>query len=299
MKSARRRRSRWGIKAVTGLTIEPCAAPLGAEIAGFDVRPVLHEPADHPLWQDILSAFADRKVLFFRDQALSPAQLVDFASHFGPIGHYPFAEPLPDNPDVIAVIKEPDQKTNFGGMWHTDTPYLERPAAATALYAVEVPDEGGDTIWSDMVAALDALPWGLVSELSQLRAVQSAAKNKRELRADPLHDGSMSGTHEEEMDTQQATHPVVRTHPLTGEKALFVSPAHTTNFAGLSEEASEPLLDELFAHAIQDQFCHRHHWTPGTLAIWDNRVSLHYPLNDYHGHRREMLRVTIDGEVPV
>ncbi|MFN3231071.1 MAG: TauD/TfdA dioxygenase family protein [Alphaproteobacteria bacterium] len=277
----------------------PCPAPLGAEITGLDVRGVLDRDNTYPVWQNILAAFAERKVLFFRDQELTASDLVSFAAHFGPIGHYPFAEPLPDNPDVIAVIKEPDQTSNFGGMWHTDTPYLERPAAATALYAVEVPDEGGDTIWSDMVAALDALPRALVSELSALRAVQSAAKNKQALRADPLHDGTMSGVHEEDMDTRQATHPVVRTHPVTGEKTLFVSPAHTTNFAGLTEEASKPLLDELFAHAIQDQFCHRHHWTPGTLAIWDNRVSLHYPLNDYHGHRREMLRVTIDGEVPV
>ncbi len=277
----------------------PLSPVLGAVISGMDVRAALALGADVPLWRQIHRSFSAFKVLFFRGQDLSPDDLVAFAARFGPVGRYPFAEPLPDNPDVIAVIKEPGQKANFGGLWHMDSPYLPAPSAASVLYALAVPDRGGDTIWADMVLALRELPAEVAAEIRGLRAVHSAAKNKAVLRADPLAASSMEGRNEGDMDVLEADHPVVRTHPVSGERSLFISPAHTTRFSGMDEEESAPLLEFLFDHVTQDRFACRFHWTPGTLAIWDNRRTLHYPLNDYPGEYRLMHRVTIDGEVPV
>lgn len=277
----------------------PLSRALGAEVSGMDVRAALALAADAPLWRQIHRSFAAFKVLFFRDQDLSPDDLVAFASRFGPVGRYSFAEPLPENPDVIAVIKEPGQAANFGGIWHTDSPYLPAPSAASVLYALKVPDRGGDTIWADMVLALRELPGDVADEVRGLKAVHSAGKNKEVLRAEPLATGSMEGRNEGSMDVLEAAHPVIRTHPVTGQKSLYISPAHTTRFVGMDEEESAPLLEFLFEHVTQERFTCRFHWTPGTLAIWDNRCTLHYPLNDYPGEYRAMHRVTIDGEVPV
>jgi taurine dioxygenase len=276
------------------IRISPLAPALGAEIAGVD----LSRPLERAVADEIRCAFADYLVLFFRDQDITPAQQVAFAELFGPVGAYPFAEPIAEHPRVIAIVKEPHQTTNFGGIWHTDTPYLERPSLGSVLYAREVPDCGGDTMWANGYRAWETLSDGLRTVLAPLRAVQSAAKNKAKLRTDHLKDGSMRGHNAEGMDVQQAEHPVARTHPVTGRKALYVSPAHTSNFTGWTEAESAPLLDYLYRHITAEENVCRFRWTKGTVAVWDNRCSLHYPLNDYHGHRREMHRVTIEGERP-
>ncbi|MBE9557705.1 MAG: TauD/TfdA family dioxygenase [Proteobacteria bacterium] len=276
------------------ITVAPLAPALGAEVSGVD----LSQPVDDTTADEIRRAFADYLVLFFRDQELTPESQVSFAGLFGPVGAYPFAEPIAEHPQVIPVIKEAHQTTNFGGIWHTDTPYLEQPSLGSVLYAREVPPYGGDTMWANGYRAWETLSEGLRATLEPLRAVQSAAKNKAELRADHLKDGAMRGHNIEEMDVRRAEHPVARTHPVTGRKALYVSPAHTTNFAGWTEAESAPLLDYLFSHITAEENTCRFRWTRGTVAVWDNRCSLHYPLNDYHGHRREMHRVTIEGEHP-
>lgn len=277
------------------ISISPLAPALGAEISGVD----LAQPVDDSTAEEIRRAFADYLVLFFRGQNITPASQVAFAGLFGPVGIYPFAEPLAEHPQVIPIIKEPHQTTNFGGIWHTDTPYLKKPSLGSILYAREVPDTGGDTIWANGYRAWDTLSEGLRATLAPLYAVQSAAKNKAKLRADHLKDGSMQGHNEEAMDVQQAEHPVARTHPVTGRKALYVSPAHTTQFVGWTEAESAPLLDYLSRHITAEDNTCRFRWTRGSVAVWDNRCSLHYPLNDYHGQRREMHRVTIGGERPV
>ena len=276
------------------IRVSPLAPALGAEVAGVD----LSQPVDDAAADEIRRAFADHLVLFFRGQEITPAQQVAFAGLFGPVGTYPFAAPIAEHPQVIAIVKEPHQTTNFGGLWHTDTPYLERPSLGSVLYAREVPEYGGDTIWANGYRAWETLSQGLRVVLEPLRAVQSAARNKAKLRADHLKDGSMRGHNLEEMDLRQAEHPVARTHPVTGRKALYLSPAHTVNFVGWSEAESAPLLDYLFDQITAEENTCRFRWTKGTVAVWDNRCSLHYPLNDYHGHRREMHRVTIDGERP-
>jgi taurine dioxygenase len=277
------------------IEISRLAPALGAEVSGVD----LSRPVDGATTMEIRWAFAEYLVLFFRGQDLTPESQVAFASLFGPVGTYPFAAPIAEHPLVIPIVKEPHQTTNFGGLWHTDTPYLEQPSLGSVLYAREVPEYGGDTMWANGYRAWETLSEGLRSTLEPLRAVQSAARNKAKLRADHLKDGSMRGHNVEEMDVRQAEHPVARTHPVTGRKALYISPAHTTNFAGWSEAESAPLLDYLFSHITAEENTCRFRWTKGTVAVWDNRCSLHYPLNDYHGFRREMHRVTIEGERPV
>jgi taurine dioxygenase len=277
------------------ISLSPLGPALGAEVSGVD----LARPIDDATAEEIRRAFADYLVLFFRGQDMTPADQVAVAGLFGPVGTYPFAEPIADHPQVIPIIKEEHQTTNFGGIWHTDTPYLDRPSLGSVLYAREVPQVGGDTLWASGYRAWETLSQGLRETLTPLRAVQSAAKNKAQLRADHLKDGAMRGHNTKAMDLQRAEHPVARTHPVTGRKSLYVSPAHTTNFVGWTEAESAPLLDYLYHHITAEENTCRFRWTKGSLAVWDNRCSLHYPLNDYHGHRREMHRVTIDGERPV
>ena len=277
------------------ISVEPIAPAIGAEVTGVD----LSQPLTDETFGEIHQAFLDHIALFFRDQNLTPDQQVSFAACFGPIGRYPFAEPVDGNPDVIAIIKEAHQTSNFGGIWHTDTTYLEKPSLGSMLYARQVPSVGGDTMWSNMYAAYDTLSDGMKELLSQLRGINSAAKNKDALRMDHLEDGAMKGKNADKMDVKMASHPVVRTHPETGRKSLFISEAHTIGFEGMTEAESKPILDFLFTHAINEEFTCRFRWSTNTLAVWDNRCGLHYPLNDYHGHRREMHRITLQGDIPV
>ena len=276
------------------ISVDPIAPAIGAEVSGVD----LSRPLPDEIFAEIEQAFLEHITLFFRDQILSPDQQVTFAARFGPIGHYPFAEPVDGNPDVIAIIKESHQTTNFGGIWHTDTAYLDRPSMGSMLYAREVPQVGGDTMWSNMYAAYEALSGGMKKLLSELSGVNSAAKNKDALRMNHLEDGAMTGKDADQMDEQTAVHPIIRTHPRTGRKSLYISEAHTICFDGMTKAESAPILDFLFAHAIKEEFTCRFRWTTNTLAVWDNRCALHYPLNDYHGYRREMHRVTLQSDVP-
>jgi len=239
----------------SSLNIRPLTPAIGAEVDDIDLSVALSdEQVDK-----VSSAFRKHLVLFFRNQELQPADLVRFSRLFGPVGSYPFAEPLPGHPEVIAIIKEPEQKTVFGGIWHTDSTYLETPSAASVLYSLEVPEVGGDTLFANMYDAWERLDEG----------IKETIKNR-----------------------------VVRKHPHTSKPSLYVSPAHTTAIEGLDSGESDEILAHLFEHVLHDDFKCRFRWTPGTLAIWDNRCTLHYPVNDYPGVRRVMHRVTIDGEKP-
>jgi taurine dioxygenase len=277
----------------TAIEIRPLSGSLGAEIHGPD----LARPLDSAAFGRIERAFLDHQVLFFRDQEITPAQLVDFAARFGSIGRYPLAEPIPEHPDIIAVVKEPDQATIFGGVWHSDTAYLEAPSLGSLLYAKEVPATGGDTLFANMYLAYESLSPGLRRLLDGLSAVNSAGKNKETLRGDHLASGAMAGTAADPRGLQ-AEHPVVRRHPVTGRKALYVNRAHTLRFSDMTEAESAGLLGFLFEHAAREDFTCRFRWRVGSLALWDNRCTQHYPLNDYHGQRRVMHRVTIAGDRP-
>ncbi len=277
----------------TAIGVRPLSGSLGAEIHGLD----LAQPLDAETFGQIERAFLDHLVLFFRGQELTPAQQVAFAARFGPVGRYPLAEPIPEHPDIIAVVKEPGQTTNFGGVWHSDTAYLETPSLGSLLYAKEVPARGGDTLFANMYLAYEGLSSGLRRLLDGLWAVNSAGKNKETLRGDHLAGGAMIATAVESRGLQ-AEHPVVRRHPVTGRKALYVNRAHTVAFKDMTEAESAGLLGYLFAQAAREEFTCRFRWQAGSLALWDNRCTQHYPLNDYHGQRRVMHRATIEGDRP-
>jgi taurine dioxygenase len=275
----------------TRLEVRPLASALGAEIFGVD----LAGPLDDAVVQALRAALLEHVVIFFRDQELAPQQLLALAERFGEVGEYPFVKGLPECPLVLPVIKEPHERSNFGGIWHSGTAYLERPALGTLLYALETPPVGGDTMFANMYLAYEALSEGLQRLLAGLRAVNVAGKQATLRTREAMH--SKRGT-AADPEASSAVHPVVRTHPETGRKALYVNLAHTLRFTDMTEDESAPLLNYLFAHQIQPEFTCRFRWSPGSLAFWDNRASLHYPLNDYHGHRRVMHRVTLLGDRP-
>ena len=271
------------------IEIRPLSAALGAEIFGIDIG----KPLTHATVARIRQAFLEHLVIFFRDQLLTPRELLDFARLFGEPMLYPQLKGLPGYPKVTAVIKREHELTNFGGVWHTDTAYLECPPMASLLYALETPPHGGDTLFANQYLAYDTLPASLKKKLDGLIGSNSSAKPEASrTREDRQRESG------EELKILTARHPVVRTHPETGRKSLYVNAGHTTQMEGLSELESKDLLAELFSHQIRPEFVARFQWAPGSLALWDNRCTLHYPLNDYHGYRRVMHRVTLAGDHP-
>ena len=281
-------------------TIEatPVAGALGAEVSGVD----LGRPLSGQALADIRQAFAEHLVLFFRDQSLTPETQIAFAKRLGPLFRVPYVEPLADHPDIIAVLKEADERNiaTFGGTWHTDFSFLEKPPSATVLYAVEVPAIGGDTLWASMYAAYDALSDGIKAALDGLVAIHTGAPHgtTHAPPADLALSRSIKLTRNDPSADVETEHPVVRVHPLTGRKALFINPVYVPRFAGMTEAESRPLLDYLGNHATQPQFTCRFAWRTGSLAIWDNRCTQHLAINDYDGVRRLLHRVTVAGERP-
>jgi taurine dioxygenase len=272
------------------LDVRRSSGALGAEIDGVD----LAAPLDEATVGALRSALLDHIVIFFRDQSLSPHDLLALARRFGEVVEYPFVKGLPECPLVLPVIKEPHERSNFGGVWHSDTAYLEQPAMATMLYALETPPVGGNTMFANTTLAYEALSDGMQRLLGSLRALNVANKPIAQQTREEMRSRRAGA----EVGETGTLHPVVRTHPETGRKALYVNLAHTTRFENMTEAESEPLLSWLFAHQVRPEFTCRFQWRPGSLALWDNRASLHYPLNDYHGHRRVMHRVSLAGDRP-
>ncbi|KPK18219.1 MAG: taurine dioxygenase [Betaproteobacteria bacterium SG8_41] len=271
------------------LDVAPVAGALGAEIAGVDIS----RPLEDSVVAEIRRAFLDYLVLFFHGQKLTPQAQLAFARRLGEPMEYPQLKGLPECPLITPVVKLEHERVNFGGIWHSDTTYLERPPMASMLYAIEIPPYGGDTLFANQYLAYETLSDayrklldGLIGVNSSLKADASRTREDR-LRAAGLESKVLVGEH-----------PVVRTHPETGRKALFVNIGHTTHFKGLSEDESRPLLEYLFQHQVRPEFTCRFRWQPGSLAFWDNRCAQHNPVNDYHGFRRIMHRVTLAGERP-
>jgi taurine dioxygenase len=276
-----------------GLRIEPSSGAAGADVYGVDVAALSDAE-----FATIYAAWLEHHVLFFRDQALTPAGQTAFAARFGELDTYPFMEPIPGHPHVIPIIKEKTTRYNFGGGWHTDMSYVEHPPKATFLYAVEVPTRGGDTLFASMEAAYASLSSGMQQMLEGMRAVFSAAKVHGASGVYQRADHPMEMRKNETQEQARFVHPVVRTHPETGRKSLFLDGPHVERFENMRVSESEPLIQFLCQHATQPQFTTRLRWTPGTLAVWDNRCLQHYALNDYQGQRREMNRVVVKGDAP-
>lgn len=264
---------------------------LGAEISNVDLAQDLCDGTV----RDIERLWHEHLVLFFRDQDLSPGQFLAFARRIGEPMDYPFLNGLDGFPLITPVIKRADETVNFGGVWHSDTTYLPEPPKATLLIAREVPPYGGDTLFASMYLAYETLSAEMKRLLESLVAVNSSAKaDASKTREDRLRDNARPDVANE----YSAEHPVVRTHPETGRKALYVSPAHTVRFKGMSEEESKGLLETLFHHQVRPEFTCRFSWRPGSIALWDNRCTLHNPVNDYHGYARVMHRITLRGDKP-
>ncbi len=278
------------------ITVEPIAGALGAVIRGAD----LSQPLGQQRFAEIHDAFLKHLVIFLEDQELTPDQLLAFARRFGPIVNYPFVQDMDGHPGITEVIKTETDTLNFGGLWHSDTTYLPTPPLGSVLYARELPPRGGDTLFANMYLAYDALSDGMKTMLAPLRAVCTAALraqgnvNARERLADQT-----GKSQNRDMLDMEADHPVIRTHPETGRKAIYVSSAHTSHFAGMTRAESAPILHFLFEHMSRPEFTCRYRWKVGALALWDNRCAQHYALNDYQGYRRLMHRVTIEGDTPV
>ena len=273
------------------IRVQPLSPALGAEISGVDLR----EPLDDETIAEIRRAFLSHLAIFFHDQSLTQAQYLRFARTLGEPSEYPFVKGMDGYPEITEVIKKEDERVNFGGIWHSDTTYLECPPMGTMLYARVLPALGGDTLFANMVMAYENLSPGMQHLLIGLTAVNSAEKDDAAAtRVDRLRERPR----EVGETVTVAEHPIVRTHPETGRKALYVNPGHTVRIAGFSEAESAPILDYLYRHQTQPEFTCRFRWRRDSLAFWDNRATQHYPLNDYHGHHRAMQRITLAGDRP-
>jgi taurine dioxygenase len=273
------------------LEIRPIAGALGAEIDGLDLTNEL----DGETVSAIRRAWLDHIVIFFREQRLTAEQFLGFARRFGEVVEYPFIKGIDGFPEITPVVKLEHEKVNFGGLWHTDTAYLECPPMGTMLIARQVPPFGGDTLFANMYLAYETLSAGMRRLLDGLVAVNSSAKaDVTKTREDRIRDGAKADAKPEYV----AEHPVVRIHPETGRKALYVNGGHTVRFKDMTEAESTPLLAYLFAHQHRPEFTCRFRWEIGSIAFWDNRCAQHNPINDYHGHRRVMHRLTLAGDKP-
>lgn len=271
--------------------VRPIAGALGAEIEGVDLRSELASATV----AEIRRAWLAHLVIFFRDQPLTPEQLLRFARYMGEPIEYPFVKGIDGFPLIIPVVKLEHETVNFGGVWHSDTTYLEIPPMASMLLAREVPPAGGDTLFANQYLAYETLSDGMRRMLDGLIAINSSAKaDVSKTREDRIRTDGRTDAAED----YRSEHPVVRTHPETGRRGLYVNLAHTVGFKGWTEDESKPLLDFLFQHQVKPEFTCRFAWRVGSLALWDNRCAQHLPVNDYHGYRRVMHRITLEGDRP-
>ncbi len=271
------------------IEVRPIAGALGAEVHGVDISRDLEDDVVAEMRQALL----DHLVIFLRDQTMTPPQQVAFARRFGTPMEYPQLKGLPEAPLITPVVKLEHERNNFGGIWHSDTTYLAEPPMGSMLFAREVPAYGGDTMFANQYLAYEALSDGLKKALEGLMGVSSSAKAEvTKTREDQM---KAAGA---ELKVLSAEHPIVRTHPETGRKALYTSDAHTAHIKGWTEKESLPLLRFLWGHQVRPEFTCRFRWQVGSLAFWDNRAAMHNPINDYHGHRRVMHRVTLAGDRP-
>ena len=267
------------------LEVKPVTGAMGAEIRGID----LSRELDEATFSAVHRALLDHGAIFFNDQDISPAQQMAFAKRWGDVHHHPHMPSLAGHPGIIEIVKKEDDSTVFGANWHTDQMFTPTPARLTMLYAKQVPPVGGDTLFANLYQAYETLSIGMQAMIADLRTVSIYDKKK-------TRPAAMTPT-AINVDAQPAEHPLVREHPETGRKALYLCHIGITRqIAGMTEEESRPLLTYLINHASRPEFTCRFRWQVGSMVVWDNRRTLHYPVNDYLGYRRVMHRITIEGE---
>ena len=274
------------------LTVKPLSGSVGALIEGLD----LSCDQDADVIAEIRQAWLDHLVIFFRDQHLSDKRLMTFGRYFGELYLHPNLAKKGPHPEVIHVVKEPDATRVVGAEWHTDTAHVECPPMGAILHALETPPKGGDTLFANQYLAYETLSDGLKATLNELKSVHDDSR----VAGPSANKGRSTETRDDDAWRPTVnTHPVVRTHPETGRKSLYVNIASAHYFDGMTKAESAPLLRYLFDHATRPEFTCRFSWTPGSVAFWDNRCLKHIAVNDYHGHRRDMRRVQLAGDRPV
>ena len=285
----------------TPLALHPVTGAIGAEIVGFDVAGLLRSGALADYAAALKAALHRHHVLSLRDQAMDRAGQKRLTALFGPLTQVPYVEAMADDPEVIAVLKEANEAGGgvFGGDWHSDFSFLAKPPAGSVLVAVEVPPFGGDTLWANQELALETLPADLHRQITGRDGIHSG-KPYGVAHAPPPETQSgrsIKMTRGAPAADREQAHPLIRRHPESGVDALFVNPIYTTRLADRDEAASADLLARLYHHATQPGLCCRWRWQAGDVAIWDNRTTLHYAVNDYDGYRRLLYRTTF-GDPP-
>ena len=276
------------------IEVTPISGALGAEIGGVD----LSRPLDDDVFAEVHRAFLDNLVIFFRDQHVTPEQHKAFGRRFGELNVHPHYVPLAGHPEILEVLKEETATVNVGGEWHSDLSCLEKPPLGSILYALEMPPYGGDTLFTNMYLAYERLSGGMRGLLDTLFAVHSDRTMSDPEAQDAKNETRSSKLLSQDVGETRSEHPVVRTHPETGRKALFVNSIFTVGFKGMTAAESRPLLQFVFDQAQRPEVTCRFRWQKNSLAMWDNRCTQHFALNDYQGFRRLMHRVTVDGDRP-
>lgn len=288
-------------RAYRHITAVPLAAAMGAEIRGVQISQLSDEQ-----FREIEDALYRHKMIYFRDQDMGHADQEAFTLRFGEFGVDAYTKGAAGHRNVQPVVKEADTHTTmvFGSRWHTDSPFMERPPSISMLYGADIPPWGGDTMWCNTVLAYDTLSDVMKQVLAPLRVHMTAIEVVQQLRLEAGADPKLSalGDIELDMETQKMVegwyHPLVRTHPVTGEQALYVEHAYSHGIQGMFDDEAQALLGFLKAHVTQPAFSCRLRWAPGTFTVWDNRICIHQAFNDYDGFRREMYRTCVLGEVP-
>jgi taurine dioxygenase len=284
------------------IEVKPIAGALGAEIAGADLGKL-----DDETFAEVEAAWLEHLVVFFRGQALTPEQQIAFARRFGDVHYHPFMKGMNEHPEILEILKEEGDTKAFGEVWHTDQMFNPKPAKATILYAKETPAAGGDTMFANMYLAYENLSDPMKTMIAGVKT-WNVGDRKTLAQNGPMASAPRAGRYvgNENMaakvrdpgDVQtQSAHPLVRTHPQTGRKALYIG-NHTQTLDGFQRAEARPIVDFLMAHAVQPEFTCRFRWDVDSLAIWDNRCTQHRALNDYPGKRRRMHRITIAGDAP-
>ena len=274
-----------GKKTYKNITVKPIAGSLGAEILDVDLKKLNEET-----FSEIYSAFVDYQVIFFREQSLTSDEYLAFGKRWGEIHHYPYMKGLDSHPEILEILKTENDTYAFGNVWHSDGSFTEIPPKATMLYSLEIPPAGGDTLFSNMYEAYNTLSDGMKKTLLSTRGLNVGDQ--------PLasFSGAKSMNQKDPGKTQVRTyHPAVRTHPDSKKISLYVG-RHTIELESFTKNESTPILNYLKNHAIIPEFTCRFTWREGSIAIWDNRCTQHYAIDDYAGHRRRMHRITIMGE---
>ena len=271
-------------------TVKPLAAALGVELSGVDFASELTQE----VFREVRRLLVKHQVIFFRDQDISPQQHHDLAASFGPLQTHPAYGTVDGFPE-ITILESTAENPSKIEAWHTDMTFRQHPPMGAVLRSKVIPEQGGDTLWASMTAAYDALSAQMKEFLSGLTAEHDFRWGFKESLAEP---GGRERLAEAVANNPPVVHPVIRTHPESAKKVLFVNSLFTTRILELEKQESAALLEFLYEHVTTPEFSCRFNWEPNTIAIWDNRSTQHKPINDYFPAHRMLHRIVIDGDMP-